>query len=214
MPVYNDQLSRYITGLFASHDPHLQKAWDGIASFDLPAISVKPEEGRFLQFLTRACGARLALEIGTLSGYSSIWIARGLLPGGKLITLEMDPRHAEIAAGHFAEAGLADQIEIRIGNALDLLAGLSASGNFDFIFIDADKPGYPAYFEWSVDHVRQGGVIAAHNAFRKGSVAGSYPDDDFSATMREFNKRVAADDRLVSTIYPAGDGTIVSVRIA
>jgi caffeoyl-CoA O-methyltransferase len=131
-----------------------------------------------------------------------------------LITLEKDPRHAEIAAGHFVEAGLAGKIEIRVGNALDLLAGLSSSDPFDFIFIDADKPGYPAYFDWSVEHIRVGGVIAAHNAFRKGSVAGVVLDDEFTETMRVFNRRVAAQERLISTIYPAGDGMLVSVKTA
>jgi caffeoyl-CoA O-methyltransferase len=214
MTTYNDQLSHYVSSLFAAHDPALQKAWDDISRLNLPAISVKPEEGRFLQFLASACGAKRALEIGTLGGYSSIWIARGLLPGGRLITLEKDPRHAEIAIMHFADAGLTDRIEIRVGEARRLLAAMDSTPPFDFVFIDADKPGYPEYFEWSVDHLRVGGVIAAHNAFRKGSVAGLAPEDEYTPVMRAFNQQVAADQGLISTIYPAGDGTVIAVKIA
>lgn len=214
MTTYNDQLSQYVSSLFAAHDPVLQKAWDDTARLNLPAISVKPEEGRFLQFLARACGAKRALEIGTLGGYSSIWIARGLLPGGRLITLEKDPRHAEIALLHFTEAGLNDLIELRVGEARRSLEEMDATPPFDFVFIDADKPGYPEYFEWSVDHLRVGGVLAAHNAFRKGSVAGLVPDDEYTDVMRDFNRRVAADQGLISTIYPAGDGTVIAIKIA
>jgi caffeoyl-CoA O-methyltransferase len=213
MTTYNDQMSQYTAGLFAKHDPALQQAWDDLSKYGLPAISVKPEEGRFLQFLARTCGARQALEIGTLGGYSSIWIARGLLPGGRLITLERESRHAEIAARHFVKAGISDRIEIRLGDAHQLLAELQPATPFDFIFIDAEKPGYPAYFDWALEHIRLGGVIAAHNAFRGGSVAGARPDDDFSDTMREFNHRVASDERLISTIFPAGDGTLISVKV-
>ncbi|MGB3701136.1 MAG: O-methyltransferase [Anaerolineales bacterium] len=213
MTIYNDQISSYISGLFAEEDAPLQLAREDSAEVGLPAISIKPEEGRFLQFLVRACGARKAVEIGTLGGYSGIWIARGLLPGGKLISLDREPKHAEVARTHFAAAGLSEVIEVRIGEALDLLSELSAEAPFDFVFIDADKDGYPAYFDWAVDHIRTGGVIAAHNAFRKGSVAGIKVDDDHSALMRQFNQDVANDNRLISTIYPAGDGTLIGVKI-
>ncbi|HUV28562.1 MAG TPA: O-methyltransferase [Anaerolineales bacterium] len=213
MTIYNDQISSYISGLFAEEDDPLQLAREDSAEVGLPAISIKPEEGRFLQFLVRACGARKAVEIGTLGGYSGIWIARGLLPGGKLISLDRDPKHAEVARSHFAAAGLSEVIEVRIGEALDLLSELGAEAPFDFVFIDADKDGYPAYFDWAVDHIRTGGIIAAHNAFRKGSVAGIKEDDDHSALMRQFNQDVANDNRLISTIYPAGDGTLIGIKI-
>lgn len=213
MTIYNDQISSYISGLFAEEDAPLQLAREDSAEVGLPAISIKPEEGRFLQFLVRACGARKAVEIGTLGGYSGIWIARGLLPGGKLISLDRDPKHAEVARSHFAAAGLSEVIEVRIGEALDLLSELGAEAPFDFVFIDADKDGYPAYFDWAVDHIRTGGIIAAHNAFRKGSVAGIKEDDDHSALMRQFNQDVANDNRLISTIYPAGDGTLIGIKI-
>lgn len=214
MTIYNDSLSQYITSLFAVHDLALQRAWEDSPKYGLPAVSIKPEEGRFLQLLVRVCGARKALEIGTLGGYSGIWIARGLLPGGKLVTLEMESKHADIAREHFKAAGLTDQVEIRIGNAHRLLVELHFEGPFDFIFIDAEKPGYLAYFNWALENIRLGGVVAAHNAFRGGSVAGKREDDTHSETMREFNRHVAEEKRLISTIYPAGDGTLISVKIA
>jgi len=214
MTIYNDQLSQYNTSLFAIQDEALQRAWEDTPRLGLPAISIKPEEGRFLQVLVRACGAKKAIEIGTLGGYSSIWIARGLLPGGKLITLEKEPRHAEIARQHFALAGLSQTVEIRVGNAWHSLSELTPEGPFDLIFIDADKPGYPKYLDWALENTRLGGVIVAHNAFRKGSVAGVVPPDEYTETMIEFNRRVANDSRLISIIYPAGDGTLVSVKVA
>lgn len=213
-PVYNDQISQYISDLFAVQDEALQTIRQASIDHGLPSISVKPEEGRFLQFLVRACGARKALEIGTLGGYSGVWIARGLPPGGRLITLERETSRAEIARRHFAAAGLEGRVEVRVGDAHDLLRDLRQEAPFDFVFIDAEKTGYPAYLDWAMENVRVGGVIAAHNAFRKGSVAGLVPDDEYSEIMREFNRRVAGDERLISTIFPAGDGMVVAVKIA
>ena len=214
MTTYNDQISQYISSLFAEEDPSLQQAREKSPQRGLPSISIKPEEGRFLQFLVRGCGARKAVEIGTLGGYSGIWIARGLLPGGVLFTLDKEPRHARVAEEHFAAAGLSEVIQIRIGDAHQLLLEITDQGPFDFVFIDADKPGYPKYFDWALENIRLGGIIAAHNAFRGGSVAGLREDDDQSELMRQFNQQVASQPRLVSTIYPAGDGTLISVKVA
>jgi caffeoyl-CoA O-methyltransferase len=214
MTTYNDQISNYISSLFASEDSSLLNAREDSPSYGLPTINIKPEEGRFLQFLARVSGSKKAVEIGTLGGYSGIWIARGLLPGGKLITLDKEAKHAEVARKHFATAGLNEIIEVRIGEAHRLLIELIDEGPFDFVFIDADKPGYPAYFDWAVENTRLGGIIAAHNAFRKGSVACLGQDDGSSELMRQFNQQVAGNERLISTIYPAGDGTLISVKIA
>jgi len=213
MTIYNDQISGYITQLFADEDSHLKQAREESPQLGLPAISIQPEEGRFLQFLVRACGARKAVEIGTLGGYSGTWIGRGLLPGGKLISLDKEPKHAEVARKHFAEAGLDEVIEVLVGDAHRLLLEIKSQGPFDFVFIDAEKPGLPAYFDWAIKNIRTGGIIAAHNAFRKGSVVGLKQDDDHSALMRQFNQQVASEERLISTIYPAGDGTLISVKI-
>ena len=210
----NDQISRYITGLFAVQDRSLQEARENSPKKGLPTISIQPEEGRFLQFLVRANNTMKALEIGTLGGYSGIWIARGLPPGGKLITLEVDSRHAQVAREHFEDAGVADLIEVRVGDAHSVLQDLSDEDPFDFVFIDADKSGYEAYYEWAVENVPVGGVITAHNTLRGGKVADDVEADERTRVMRSFNSRVANDPRVISTIYPAGDGTLVAVRIA
>jgi caffeoyl-CoA O-methyltransferase len=214
MTTYNDRLNRYISELFAGEDEALRLAREESLRKGLPAISVNPEEGRFLQLLVRACGVRKAVEIGTLGGYSGIWIARGLAPGGKLITLEKDTYHAQVAREHFEAGGVEDLIEVRVGNAHQLLAGLAREGPFDFIFIDAEKEGYNAYFDWAIENIRVNGVIAAHNAFRGGSIVGDRANDAYSEIMRTFNQRVAADPRVISTIYPAGDGTLLAVRVS
>jgi predicted O-methyltransferase YrrM len=214
MTTYNDEVSTYINRLFVEQDEMLKQVFENTPKMGLPAISVKPEEGRFLQFLVRANRVTKAVEIGTLGGYSGIWIARGLVPGGRLITLEKEPRHADVARAHFAAAGVADRVEIRVGDAHQLLQALSAEGPFDFVFIDAEKPGYTAYFEWGMENIRLGGVIAAHNAFRGGSVAGLREPDNFTESMAAFNRQVALEPRVISTIFPAGDGTVIAVKIA
>lgn len=214
MTIYNDEFSAYINSLFVPEDAALRRAREDSPKRGLPAIQIKPEEGRFLQFLVRACGAQKALEIGTLGGYSGIWIARGLSPGGRLITLEVEPLHAQVAAEHFAAAGVAERIEIRVGNAHDLLKSLPAEGPFDFIFIDAEKTGYPRYLDWALENIRLNGVVAVHNAFRKGSVAGLVEADKFTAITQEFNRRFAAEPSLISTIFPAGDGMLVGVKVS
>jgi predicted O-methyltransferase YrrM len=214
MTIYNDQISQYISSLFAVEDSSLRMAREESPKRGLPSISIKPEEGRFLQFLLRACGAKKAVEIGSLGGYSGIWIGRGLLPGGKLYSLDKDSKHAEVAREHFAAAGLQDVIEILIGDAHRSLLEIKELGPFDFVFIDAEKPGYPAYFDWAIENTREGGIIAAHNAFRKGTVVGIGQDDDHSELMRQFNQQIANEKRLISTIYPAGDGTLISVKIS
>jgi predicted O-methyltransferase YrrM len=213
MTVYNDVLSQYVNDLFALQDETLQSVRQAIPQKGLPAIYIHPEEGRFLQVLVRACGVKRALEIGSLGGYSGIWIARGLAPGGRLITLEKDPHHARVSREHFAQAGLEGRVEVRQGDAHTLLKQLTEEAPFDFVFIDAEKPGYPAYLDWAVDHVRIGGVIAAHNAFQSGTVA--YPNPDTGTRiMDDFNRMVAANPRLLSTIFPAGDGTLIAVRVS
>ena len=214
MTYYNDQIAHYIADLFAAQDAAVTRALTESPQRGLPPISIKPEEGRFLQLLTRACGAQKAVEIGTLGGYSGIWIARGLAPGGKLITLEKSPSHAAVARDHFEAAGLLNTVEIRVGDAHESLKRLAAEGPFDFVFIDAEKPGYPRYYEWAMANVRVGGLITAHNALRHGSVVEPNDHDPDTEAIRAFNRRAAADPRGISTLYPGGDGTVVVVKIA
>jgi caffeoyl-CoA O-methyltransferase len=214
MTTYNRNLSQYNAGLFAAEDEVLKFVWENTPKKGLPPISVRPEEGRFLQILARMCRARLALEIGTLGGYSAIWIARGLLPGGRLITVEKDSYHTEIARRHLQAAGLENCVEVQVGEAVTLLPGLADSSPFDFVFIDADKPNYIGYYDWAIEHLRIGGVVAAHNAFRSGVVLQADTNDAATRQIQAFNQHVAADGRVMSTIYPAGDGTLVALKIS
>lgn len=214
MTTYNYNLSQYNASLFAAEDDVLKFVWANTPKKGLPPISVRPEEGRFLQILARMCGARLALEIGTLGGYSAIWIARGLLPGGRLITLEKDAHHAEIARQHLKAAGLENSVEVQAGEAVVLLPGLVDSGPFDFIFLDADKSIYSECYDWAIHNLRIGGVFTAHNAFRGGAVLHTDSNDAATRHIQAFNLHVAGDRRVMSTIYPAGDGTLVALKIS
>jgi predicted O-methyltransferase YrrM len=211
MPIYNDSLADYIQHMYAEEDPALRQIRRGIETHGLPPITVKADEGRFLQFLVCVSGARRALEIGTLGGYSGTWIARGLAPGGRLITLEQDPERATLARAHFELAGLSRQVEVRVGDAHSLLPGLESLSPFDFVFIDAEKEGYPAYLDWTVNHLRPGGVLAAHNAFRGGAIVEGSGDESTLA-IQAFNARLARLPAFISTIYPAGDGMAIAVR--
>ena len=209
MTIYNDSLSQYITTTFAAEDAALRHIREIGPQKGLPQISVRPEEGRFLQFLARAVGATRAVEIGTLGGYSGTWIARGLAPGGSLISLEMSEKHAQVAREHFQLAGVAERVQVRVGDAHDLLPTLA--GPFDFVFIDAEKSGYPAYVEWAATALRPGGVMAAHNAFRGGALLESAEAD--SVILRTLWAQLAADPRWLATLYPGGDGMAVAVRV-
>lgn len=212
MTVYNSEISQYITDLFVAEDKALNWIRQDSQAKGLPTINVKPEEGRFLQFLVHACGARHAVEIGTLGGYSGTWIARGLPRDGKLITLEKDAYHAQVAHDHFVTTGVVERVEIRVGDAHQLLKQLIPEGPFDFIFIDAEKSGYPNYFEWAIANLRESGVIAAHNAFRGGSILDTNTMEEASRVMQAFNRLVAQNPSLISTIFPAGDGTLIAVK--
>lgn len=214
MPIDHELASQYIQSLFVQQDQAQVYTLEDSRQQGLPAISVNPEEGRFIQLLVRASGGNKALEIGTLGGYSGIWIARGLGPGGKLYTLEKDPRHAAVAQEHFHRAGVADRIDIRLGDAHHSLSALAGEAPFDFVFIDAEKSGYPDYYSWAIEHLRIGGIVAAHNALRGGAVFDPTNQDETVLALRNFNQQVAADIRVLSSIYPAGDGTLVAVRTA
>lgn len=165
-------VDRYLNELLVPSDPALDAALAASAEAGLPPINVAPNQGKLLQLLARLQGARAILEIGTLGGYSTIWLARGLAPGGRLITLEANPKHAEVAAVNIARAGLASVVELRLGQASETLAQLLAEGRgpFDLIFIDADKPGYPDYFRWALKLARRGSLM---NRRQRGAQGGS-----------------------------------------
>jgi predicted O-methyltransferase YrrM len=196
------EVDRYINDLFVPRDPALDDALQASAEAGLPAINVAPNQGKLLQLLARVQGARRILEIGTLGGYSTIWLARALPEGGRLVTLEADPKHAEVARVNLARAGLADVVEVRVGPAQETLPRLAAegAGPFDFVFIDADKPGYPDYLEWSIKLSRRGALIVADNVVRKGGVADPASADPRVQGVRRFNELLAADPRVSATV--------------
>lgn len=212
MPTYNDALSKYITETFAQEDDALAAIRKQIPERGLPEIMIRPEEAAFLQFLVAATGARSVVEIGTLGGYSGSWMARALPIGGKLITLELEPKHADVAREHFALAGVADKVDIRLGDAHEVLPTLAGEGPFDFVFIDAEKEGYLDYLDWTLANLRTGGVLAAHNAFRGGRLVGEVEPDERVKIIRQFNQRLAEDPSVLATIFPAGDGMTMGVK--
>jgi predicted O-methyltransferase YrrM len=191
----------YLSDLLAPADPALEAALAASAAAGLPAINVSPVQGKLLQLLARAIGAHNVLEIGTLGGYSSIWLARALPDGGRLVSLEADPRHAEVARANIARAGLDSSVEVRLGMALDLLPGLAAEGGepFDLVFIDADKPNNAAYFDWALQLTRPGSIIVVDNVVREGDVIDAESDSPTVQGVRRFLERLAAEPRVSAT---------------
>ncbi len=205
-----EAFDQYITQLFVREDDALRTTQAEADRNGLPQISLAPHEGRLLQFLALAVGAKKIVEIGTLAGYSGTWLARALPAGGKLFTLEKSSKHAEVARASFERAGVATKVELLEGDALDSLKKIEAHGPFDLVFIDADKGGYPNYLAWAVANLRSGGIVAAHNAFRGGAVLAPKNDDDRG--MDSFNRALAEHPQLESTILAIGDGMAVGIK--
>ena len=212
------QVDSYIADLTGQHDDALNAAVDAAESAGLPPIAVSANQGKLLQVLARACGAKRILEIGTLGGYSTIWMARALPPDGKLVTLEFEPKHADVARANFERAGLDGQIEIRLGNALDVLPQLAAEGAapFDFIFIDADKPPYAEYFGWALRLARPGTLIVADNVVRGGRVLDADSADENVRGVRRLNALLADNPAVTATILQTvgakeHDGMVLAV---
>jgi caffeoyl-CoA O-methyltransferase len=205
-----EQLEQYVTTLFAPEDDALRSIQAQAQDNALPAISVAPFEGRLLQFLALSIGAKRIVEIGTLAGYSGVWLARALPADGTLYTLEKSTKHAQVARANFASAGVADKVRLFEGNSHDLLPRLASDAPFDLVFIDADKTSYLDYLRWAVDHLRVGGLVAAHNAFRDGHIIA--PRDDTDRAMDAFNRALASDARLESLIIGVGDGMAVGLK--
>src|SRR5918999_944873 len=191
----------YLGDLLAPPDPALEAALTASAAAGLPAINVSPVQGKLLHLLARAIGARNVLEIGTLGGYSTIWLARALPDGGRVISLEADARHAEVARANIARAGLETRVEVQLGMALDLLPGLAAESAepFDFVFIDADKPNNAAYFDWALKLSRPGSIIVVDNVVREGEVIDTASDSPTVQGVRRFLERLAAEPRVSAT---------------
>ena len=196
------RIDDYIQNLFAPQDEALEAAVRESQRAGLPEIHVSPNEGKLLQLLAEMTGARRILEIGTLGGYSAINLARGMSEDGRLISLEIDERHAEVARQNVERAGLAERVEIRVGDARELLAELAESdeGPFDLVFIDADKEGYPEYLEWALRLSQPGSLILGDNTIWGGAIID--PQDDSTRAIREFNEKIAKDLRLSAIVLP------------
>jgi len=194
-------VDRHLTNLLVPPESALEAALAASAAAGLPPIHVSPVQGKLLQLLAQMQGARRILEIGTLGAYSTIWLARALPPGGRLITLEADPKHAEVARANLARAGLTSIVELRLGNAVDTLSQLAAEGHgpFDLIFIDADKPNTPTYFTWALKLSRRGSLIIIDNIVRRGAVVDAASSDPAVQGVRRLLELIAAEARVSAT---------------
>jgi|SRR5450432_56257 len=195
-------VDQYISDLFIKPDEALTAAEQSHKREDIPLINVSPNLGKLLYLLAKLAHAEKILEVGTLAGYSTIWMAKALPKDGKLISLEIDPHHADIARKNIDRAGFSSKVEIRVGKAIELLPKLKGEngGPFDMIFIDADKPPYAEYYEWAVKLSRPGTLIIADNVIRDGKVLNPDHDDPMVKGAQRFNKALAADSRVSATI--------------
>lgn len=196
-------IDAYIAESLLDADPGLDAALATSKAAGMPPIHVNPLEGKLLMMLAASLDARNILEVGTLGGYSTIWLARGLADGGRVITLEINPDFAEVARENYANTGLADRIEVRVGPALDTLATLYAEdvGPFDLVFIDADKPNTPNYYDWAVKLAREGTLIVVDNVVREGAILAAQSDSAHVRGLRDFFARAGADSRVTATAF-------------
>lgn len=197
-----ESVDHYISNLVGQEDEALIAATTSLSEAGMPAISVSPNQGKFLQLLALLCNAKKILELGTLAGYSTIWMARALPQDGHLITIESDPKHAAVAEKNITRASLASRVEIRTGKALDIMPQLlhEGAGPFDMIFIDADKPPYAEYFEWALRLSRPGTLIVADNVIRDGKVLDENSTEPAVKGAQRFNKMLAANTAVTATI--------------
>ena len=215
------EVDRYITDLLVKPEPALQAALEASTAAGLPEIQVAPNQGKLLNLLVRLTSARSILEIGTLGGYSTIWMARALPKDGKLITLESDPKHSEVARANIAHAGLSGVVELRLGKALDTLPKIAEEGRgpFDLIFVDADKANIPEYFGWALKLARKGSLILVDNVVREGAVIDAKSSDESVRGVRRFNEILAAEPRVsataIQTVGSKGyDGLAIALVVA
>lgn len=194
-------VDRYIDALFAPSDEALDAALKSAADGGLPEIQVSPGQGKLLYLFARIVGARRILEIGTLGGYSAIWLARALPADGRLVSLELDPHHADVARANLARAGLSERAEVRVGPALETLGVLAGENTapFDLVFIDADKTAYPDYLDASLPLIRKGGLLLADNVVREGRILDQNANEAARA-VDVFNKKLAAEPRVEALI--------------
>lgn len=201
-PQLFEKVDDYISNLIAPEDTVLQETIQSLDDASMPQISVTPVQGKFLQLMLLTCKAKRVLELGTLGGYSTIWMTRALPADGKVITVEFDPHHAHIASQNIAKAGLSDKIDLRIGKAMDVLNELIATGEeaFDFIFIDADKPPYTEYFELALQLSHPGTIIICDNVIREGQILDKNSNDEKVRGVQRFNQMLANNPKVTATI--------------
>jgi predicted O-methyltransferase YrrM len=194
-------VDKYITDMLVPPDAALDAAVEASNAAGLPPIAVTPAQGKLLHLLARLLGARKILEIGTLGGYSTIWLGRALPEDGQLITLESEPKHAEVARANISRAGLSGLVDLRVGNALEILPQITAEGGgpFDLTFIDADKRSIPAYFQFGLKLSRKGSLIIVDNVVRDGRVIDSRSHDPDIQGIRRFNQLVGGESRVLAT---------------
>ncbi|MHB8419719.1 MAG: O-methyltransferase [Myxococcales bacterium] len=209
------QLAAYVEKAFAPEDAVLAEVRQRSAAAGLPEIQVGPLDGLLLELLARAAGARRAVEIGTLGGYSGICLLRGMGKGGLLHTFEISEDHAAVARTSFEKAGLAAQVKLHVGPALERLPAIAAEGPFDLCFIDADKTSYPAYLAWAADNLRLGGLVLGDNAFAHGHLAEAPEGEqaELISAMRSFAASLAGNGRFRGTIVPTGEGLALGVKV-
>jgi len=196
------EVDRYVGELVVGADPDLDAALEAAAAAGLPAIDVSPPQGKLLHLLARLQGARTILELGTLAGYSTIWLARALPPGGRVVTLELEERYAEVARTNVDRAGLGELVDLRVGAALETLPGVEADGlgPFDLVFVDADKRSIPEYFEWALRLTGPGSLIVVDNVVRDGRVLDAGSDDPSILGVRRFFEGLSGDERVSATV--------------
>ena len=204
-------LDTYKREVFAREDDLLKNIMPDAAEQGIPRISVSPEAGQTLYLLARTIGAKKILEFGALAGYSGIWLARALPEDGQFITLEIDPKHADVTRRNYEKAGLSDQTNVRLGDGTKLMKDAAQDGPFDLIFIDADKESYPKYLDFALENTRPGGLIIADNANGHGHAHRALSEGDGRRGIQDYNRRVADHPKLISNIIPVGGWLAVSL---
>lgn len=207
---FQGEVLDYVRERIAVDDPILRDARRRAEAAGLPMIEVAPEDGALLAAVVTAIGAVRVVEVGTLFGYSAIWIGRALPPEGRLYTIESEPDHAELARANLAAAGLTDRVEVLVGRALDVLPAIDPP--LDLVFVDADKVGYPDYLRWSKRLLRPGGVLLADNAFMQGRVADPHDRDEAVEGMRRFLEELSGDSAWTPAILPTLEGMAMGVK--
>ncbi|HEX9049550.1 MAG TPA: O-methyltransferase [Anaeromyxobacter sp.] len=212
----SEALAAWAESVYRPEDDVLREIRERSAAAGLPPIAVGRFDGLHLEVLARACGARKAVEIGTLGGYSGVCLLRGMGERGFLHTIERDPHHAKVARESFARAGVADRVALYVGEAAEQLRLFERQGPFDLVFVDADKLGYPAYLAWAEEHLRVGGIVLADNTFGFGHVHEARPAGESAeamAALRRFSERLAGGGRFRATMLPTAEGLSLGVKV-